>query len=154
MPLLLLLFFMYFGLPFAGIDLPAWSGGVLVMGIYFGALMCEVWRAAIQGLPRGQWDAARALGMRLPLTLEIVVLPQSIRVAAAPMINTFVLLVKSTSLVSIIGLSELTLTGLQIVERTFAAFQIMGAVALIYFVICYLLSRLGKLVEKRMQYGH
>jgi His/Glu/Gln/Arg/opine family amino acid ABC transporter permease subunit len=153
-PLLLLLFFMYYGLPYAGVDLPAWSGGVLVMSIYFGALLCEVWRGAIQGLPKGQWDAARALGMRLPLALEIVVLPQAVRVAAAPLINTFVLLIKSTSLVSIIGLTELTLVGRQIVERTFAPFQILGAVALIYFAICYMLSRLGRLVERRMQYGH
>jgi His/Glu/Gln/Arg/opine family amino acid ABC transporter permease subunit len=152
-PLLLLLFFMYYGLPYSGIDIPPIPGGILVMSIYFGAFMCEVFRAAIEALPRAQWDAARSLGMRLPLMLAVVVLPQAVRLAAPPFINTCILLIKSTSLVSIIGLWELTLAGRQIVERTFAPFQILGGVALIYFVICYSLSRLGRLAEKRMRYA-
>lgn len=153
-PLLLLLFFMYYGLPYSGIDLPPIPGGILVMSIYFGAFMAEVFRAGIEALPRAQWDAARSLGMRLPLILGIVVLPQAVRLSAPAFINTCILLIKSTSLVSIIGLSELTLAGRQIVERTFAPFQILLGVALIYFVICYSLSRLGRYVEKRTQYAH
>ncbi|MBI3706959.1 MAG: amino acid ABC transporter permease [Proteobacteria bacterium] len=153
-PLLLLLFFMYYGLPYTGIDIAPVPGGILVMSIYFGAFMCEIFRAAIEALPRSQWDAARGLGMRLPLILAIVVLPQAVRLAAPPFINTCVLLVKSTSLVSIIGLSELTMAGRQIVERTFAPFQILLGVAMIYFVICYSLSRLGRYVEGRMRYAH
>ena len=136
-PLLLLLFFMYYGLPYSGIDLAPVPGGILVMSIYFGAFMSEVFRAAIEALPRAQWDAARSLGMRLPLILAIVVLPQAVRLSAPAFINTCILLIKSTSLVSIIGLSELTMVGRQIVERTFAPFQILLGVALIYFVICY-----------------
>lgn len=153
-PLLLLLFFMYYGLPYSGIELAPVTGGILVMSIYFGAFMSEVFRAAIEALPRAQWDAARSLGMRLPLMLAIVVLPQAIRLSAPAFINTCILLIKSTSLVSIIGLSELTMVGRQIVERTFAPFQILLGVALIYFVICYFLSRLGRYAEKRMLYAH
>ena len=153
-PLLLLLFFMYYGLPYSGIDLAPIPGGILVMSVYFGAFMSEVFRAAIEALPRAQWDAARSLGMRLPLILAIVVLPQAVRLSAPAFINTCILLIKSTSLVSIIGLSELTMVGRQIVERTFAPFQILLGVALIYFVICYSLSRLGRYAEQRMRHAH
>jgi len=153
-PLLLLLFFMYYGLPYSGIDLAPVPGGILVMSVYFGAFMSEVFRAAIEALPRAQWDAARSLGMRLPLILAIVVLPQAVRLSAPAFINTCILLIKSTSLVSIIGLSELTMVGRQIVERTFAPFQILLGVALIYFVICYSLSRLGRYAEQRMRHAH
>lgn len=152
-PLLVLLFFMYYGLPYSGIDLPPVPGGILVLSIYFGAFMSEVFRAGIEALPRAQWDAARSLGMRLPLILAIVVLPQAVRLSAPAFINTCILLIKSTSLVSIVGLSELTLVGREIVERTLAPFQILLGVALIYFVICYSLSRLGRLVEERMRYA-
>jgi His/Glu/Gln/Arg/opine family amino acid ABC transporter permease subunit len=152
-PLLLLLFFMYYGLPYSGIHLDPVPGGILVMSIYFAAFMSEVFRAAIEALPRAQWDAARSLGMRLPLILAIVVLPQAVRLSAPAFINTCILLIKSTSLVSIIGLSELTLTGRQIVERTFAPFQVLLGVGAIYFVICYALSRLGRYAEKRMVHG-
>lgn len=153
-PLLLLLFFMYYGLPYSGIHLDPIPGGILVMSIYFGAFMSEVFRAAIEALPRAQWDAARSLGMRLPLILGIVVLPQAVRLSAPAFINTCILLIKSTSLVSIIGLSELTMIGRQIVERTFAPFQILLGVAAIYFVICYALSRLGRYAEKRMLHAY
>jgi His/Glu/Gln/Arg/opine family amino acid ABC transporter permease subunit len=153
-PLLLLLFFMYYGLPYSGIDLPPVPGGILVMSVYFGAFMSEVFRAGIEALPRSQWDASRSLGMRLPLILSIVVVPQAVRLSTPAFINTCILLIKSTSLVSIIGLSELTMVGRQIVERTFAPFQILLGVALIYFVICYSLSRLGRYAEKRMDYAH
>jgi len=153
-PLLVLLFFMYYGLPYSGIELPPVPGGILVLSIYFGAFMSEVFRAGIEALPRAQWDAARSLGMRLPLILGIVVLPQAVRLSAPAFINTCILLIKSTSLVSIVGLSELTMVGREIVERTLAPFQILLGVALIYFVICYSLSRLGRWVEERMRYAH
>jgi His/Glu/Gln/Arg/opine family amino acid ABC transporter permease subunit len=153
-PLLLLLFFMYYGLPYSGIHMAPFPGGILVMSIYFGAFMAEVFRAGIEALPRSQWDAARSLGMRLPLTLAIVVLPQAVRLSAPAFINTCVLLIKSTSLVSIIGLTELTMVGRQVVERTFAPFQVLLGVAAIYFVICYSLSRLGRYVEKRMVHAY
>jgi His/Glu/Gln/Arg/opine family amino acid ABC transporter permease subunit len=152
-PLLLLLFFMYYGLPYSGINLEPVPGAILVMSVYFGAFMAEVFRAAIEALPRAQWDAARSLGMRLPLILSIVVLPQAVRLSAPPFINTCILLIKSTSLVSIIGVSELTLVGRQIVERTFAPFQVLIGAAAIYFVICYSLSRLGRYAEQRMRHA-
>jgi His/Glu/Gln/Arg/opine family amino acid ABC transporter permease subunit len=153
-PLLVLLFFMYFALPYWGIDLPPLFGGVLVMSLYFGAFMAEVFRAAILSLPRAQWDAARSLGMRRWLMFRIVIYPQVFRLAAPPFVSTCILLVKSTSLVSIISLWELTLAGREVAERTFAPLQIFGGVALIYFVLCYALSRYGLYLEERMRFAH
>jgi polar amino acid transport system permease protein len=152
-PLLVLLFTMYFVLPYAGIDLPPFLGGVLVISVYFGAFMSEVFRAAINAVPRGQWDAARGLGMRRPLMLRIVIFPQALRLALLPFLNTCMVLIKSTSLVSIIGIWELTLAGREVAERTSAAFQAFAGVGLIYFLICYSLSYCSQHIEGRMRYG-
>jgi His/Glu/Gln/Arg/opine family amino acid ABC transporter permease subunit len=152
-PLLVLLFMMYFVLPYAGIDLPPFLGGVLVISLYFGAFMTEVFRAAINAVPRGQWDAARGLGMRRPLMLRIVIFPQALRLALPPFLNTCMVLIKSTSLVSIIGIWELTLAGREVAERTSAAFQSFAGVGIIYFLICYFLSNCSQYLEGRMRYG-
>jgi polar amino acid transport system permease protein len=153
-PLLVLLFAMYYVLPYSGLDLKPLPGGILVIALYFAAFMSEVFRGAILAVPRAQWDAGRGLGMRVRLLLTLVVLPQAVRLAAPPFVNTCVMLIKGTSLVSIIGLWELTLSGREIVERTLAAFQVFGGVALIYFAICYALSLYARRLEQRLAYRH
>jgi polar amino acid transport system permease protein len=90
--------------------------------------------------------------MRTPRILLDVVLVQALRVAGPPYINTMIMVVKGTSLVAVIGVADITFIGRQIVERTLAPFEVFGAVALVYFVICYALSRLGRHVEKRSSY--
>lgn len=151
-PLLVLLFAVYYVLPYVGVDISPVAGGILVVGLYFSAFMAEVFRGAILSVPRGQWDAARALGMYGRRSLLIVVVPQALRLAGPPYVNTLIMLVKGTSLVSIIGIWELTLAGRQIVERTLAAFQIFGGVAFIYFVICFSLSSFARYLERRVRY--
>ena len=153
-PLLVLLFTMYYVLPYAGVALGAVEGGILVLGLYFGAFMSEAFRAAIFSLPKAQWDAARGLGMRRWLMLRIVIFPQALRIALPPFVNICLMLIKSTSLVSIIGIWELTAAGREVTERTFAAFQIFGGVALIYFCICYSLAQLSRRLEERFRYVH
>ena len=153
-PLLVLLFTMYYVLPYSGLNLGALEGGILVLGIYFGAFMSEVFRAAILSLPKSQWDAARSLGMRRGLMLRMVIFPQAVRIAAPPVINNCMMLIKSTSLVSIVGLWELTSAGREVTERTFAPFQMFGGVALIYFCICYSLSLCAQRLEERFHYVH
>src|ERR1700745_1956857 len=153
-PLLILLFAMYYMLPYVGIDLQPTVGGILVIGVYYGAFMSQVFRAAILSLPKNQWDAARGLGMRSLLVLEIVIFPQAFRIAAPPFVNTCMQLIKSTSLVSIIGLWELTMAGREVVERTLTPFQIFAGVALIYFCLCYSLATYGRQLENRMRYVH
>jgi len=153
-PLLVLLFAMYYALPYAGIDLDPMSGGALVIGLYFAAFMAEVFRGAVLAVPNGQWEAARTIGLRTPRILADIILPQALRVAGPPYINTVIMLVKGTSLVSIIGLADVTFVGRQIVERTLAPFEVFGGVAVIYFIICFALSRCGAYLERRTSFVH
>lgn len=151
-PLLVLLFAMYYALPYANVQIEPVMGGILVIGIYFGAFMTEVFRGSVLSVPKGQWEAARTVGLTTPRILLDVVLAQAMRVAGPPFINTCIMVVKGTSLVAIIGLADVTYIGKQIVERTLAPFEIFGAVALVYFVICFALSRLGHYLERRVSY--
>jgi polar amino acid transport system permease protein len=151
-PLLVLLFAMYYALPYANIRIEPVTGGIMVIGIYFAAFMTEVFRGAVLSVPRGQWEAARTIGLTTPRILLDVVLAQAVRVAGPPFVNTCIMVVKGTSLVAIIGLADVTYVGKQIVERTLAPFEIFGAVALVYFSICFALSRLGRHLERRVNY--
>jgi len=153
-PLLVLLFAMYYALPYAGIVMDPMTGGALVIGLYFAAFMAEVFRGAMLAVPQGQWEAGRSIGLRTPGILRHIVLPQAIRVASPPYINTVIMLVKGTSLVSVIGLSDVTFVGVQIVERTLAPFEIFGAVAVIYFLINFALSRCGIWLERKTGFVH
>jgi His/Glu/Gln/Arg/opine family amino acid ABC transporter permease subunit len=153
-PLLVLLFTMYYVLPYSGLEVGALQGGIIVIALYFAAFMSEVIRAAILSISKAQWDAARSLGMQRWTMLRVVIFPQAFRVAAPPFVNTCMMLIKSTSLVSIIGLWELTAAGREVTERTFAPFQMFGGVALIYFCICYSLSLCSRYLEERLKYAH
>ena len=153
-PLLVLLTFAYYLLPLTGIDLPPFWSVVLVIAFYYAAFMSEVFRAGIQSLPQAQWDAAKSLGMTRHQLLQIVIFPQALRVAAPPAISLCVSLVKSTSLVSVVGLWELTMASREVVERTLAPFQIFLGAAAIYFCICFTLASYGQYLERRVLLGH
>jgi His/Glu/Gln/Arg/opine family amino acid ABC transporter permease subunit len=153
-PLLVLLTFVYYLLPLTGIDLPPFWGVVLVLSCYYAAFMSEAFRAGIRSLPLAQWDAAKSLGMSRRLMLQIVILPQAMRLAAPPFVNLCINLIKATSLVSIVGLWELTMASREVVERTLAPFQIFLAAAALYFCICYALALYGKYLERRVLVGH
>ena len=148
-PLLVLLTFVYYLMPLTGIDLPPFWGVVVVISLYYAAFISEVFRAGILSLPQAQWDAARSLGMT-----QIVILPQALRLAAPPYVSLCVSLVKATSLVSIVGLWELTMASREVVERTLAPFQIFIGAAVIYFCICYTLALYGRHLERRVLLGH
>jgi len=151
---LVLLTFVYYLMPLTGIDLPPFWGVVLVIALYYAAFISEVFRAGILSLPQAQWDAARSLGMTRGLLLQIVILPQALRLAAPPYVSLCVSLVKATSLVSIVGLWELTMASREVVERTLAPFQIFIGAASIYFCICYTLALYGRYLERRALLGH
>jgi polar amino acid transport system permease protein len=153
-PLLVLLTFTYYLLPLTGIDLPPFWGVVVVFSLYYAAFMSEVFRAGILSLPRAQWDAARSLGMTRRLMLQIVIFPQALRLASPPFVSLCANLVKATSLVSIVGLWELTMASREIVERTLAPFQIFLGAAVVYFCICYTLALYGRHLEQRVLQGH
>ena len=153
-PLIVMLIAIYYVLPYSGLDLDATVGGIIVVSLYFGAFMSEVFRAALRSVPRGQWDAARALGMHGWKLMQIVIVPQALRLAGPPSISTCIMLVKGTSIVSVIGLWELTMAGQQVVERTLAPFQVFGGVAALYFIVCGSLALCGYALERRLGNAH
>ncbi len=151
-PLLVLLFTMYYAAPYAGLQIDPTTGGIVVIAAYFGAFMTEVFRGAVLSVATAQWEAGKAIGLTSPQIFTDIIARQALRVAGPAYVNTCIGVVKGTSLVAIIGLTDLTYVGRQIVERTLAPFEIFGAVALIYFLVCFALSRLGKYLERRLNY--
>ncbi|WP_306222489.1 amino acid ABC transporter permease [Bosea beijingensis] len=152
-PLLVLLVGSYFSLPYLGFDLPLHFVVILVGGLYFAAYAAEVFRAALAAVPKQQWDAGRALGMRRLQLFTIVILPQARRLSIAPFVNVALVVVKNTSLVSAIGGWELVAAGREIGERTMEILPAYLAVAAFYFVICFTLSRIGRHIEQRTRHG-
>ena len=149
-PLLVQIFLIYFGLPAAGINLPAYWSGVIALGLNSGGFQAEIVRAGIESIDRGQSEAARSIGMSWFQTLVFILVPQTIRRVIPPLTNELITLVKSSSLLSAIAALELTHAGQLIIARTFAPFEIYAAVALIYLVIVGVLSRASALLEKRV----
>lgn len=153
-PLLVHLFIVYYFLPAVGVDVDPYVGAVLALAVYTGAFISEITRGAIGSVSRGQLDAALSLGMTRAQAMRKIVLPQAARYFIPPYINNSVMLVKLTSVVSIINIWELTMAGREVVERTLAPFQIFAGIALIYFAICYSLALFGRRMEGRIQFTH
>jgi His/Glu/Gln/Arg/opine family amino acid ABC transporter permease subunit len=153
-PLLVLIVFVYYVLPRSGLALPAFWAVCAVLIAYYAAFMTEVFRAGLDALPKAQWDAATSLGLSPTIMFRRVLFPQAARLAAPAHVNLCASLVKSTSLASVVGLWELTLASLEVVERTLAPFSIFLGAAMIYFVICFSLSLLSKKLEKEALHGH
>jgi polar amino acid transport system permease protein len=153
-PLLVLLFLVYYCLPMFGIELNPGIAAATSISLYNGAFISEIIRGAIISLPVSQTDAAKSLGMRYWLYMRKVILPQAMRYAIPPIINIALMCIKFTALVSIISVWELTFAGKEMAEATLRPFLIYAEVALIYFVFCFSLSRVGLSLEKRISYGH
>ena len=149
-PLLLQLFLVFFGADMLGVGLGAFASAVLGLSLNAGAFLGEIWRGSIQAVPRGQSEAARALGLHYAPVMLRVVGPQALRVATAPTVGFLVNLVKSTSLAAIIGFVELTRAGQQLNNATFRPFAIFGTVAVIYFLLCWPLTLLSRRLEARV----
>jgi polar amino acid transport system substrate-binding protein len=152
-PLLLLLTFLYFGLPELGVDIGAIAAAILGFGLNYAAYEAEIYRSAIQSVPRGQWEAGRALGMSEPLTFRRVIFPQAFRTALGPMTNDFVAMFKDTSLVSVIAVRELT-KEYQILARSSFKYVELGLLtAALYLAMSIPLSYLSRYLEKRWGAG-
>ncbi|KWF06447.1 amino acid ABC transporter permease [Burkholderia pseudomultivorans] len=151
-PLLLIIFWAYFVLPLViGIATSATVTVICALVIYEGAYLGEAIRAALQALPKGQAEAARSLGMSYGATLFKVILPQALFNCLPSMMNQFVLIVKNTSLAYIIGAHELTFSANSINAQLLTQpFQVYITLAALYFILCYSLSRLSSLVERRV----
>lgn len=149
-PLLLQLFLVFFGLPLIGFNVRPWLAAGVGLTLSASAYLAEIWRGCVEALPAGQWDAAAALGLHRRYQLQLVILPQALRIAVPPTVGFLVQLVKSTALTSIIGFDELLRTGNVITNATFAPFTVYGVVALIYFVVCFPLTLLARRLELRL----
>jgi polar amino acid transport system permease protein len=153
-PLLMLLFLFGLGVPrLLGFNVNIWAAASMALTLYSSAYLAEVWRGAVQSLPSGQWEGAEALGLRFFQTLRLVILPQALRVSLAPTVGFLVQIIKGTSLAYIIGFSDLMSIGKRWanapVEGT-EPFIIYPLMALIYFALCFPLSRLALALEKRL----
>ncbi len=146
-PLLLQIYLVYFGLPLIGVPLSAFLCGVLAIASQHGAFLAEIYRAGIEAVSRRQWEAALALGMTPRRAMRKVVLPQAIRKVIPPIGNQLIMLIKDTSLVSAIGILELTLTGKLVVERSGASFQVFILIALLYLLLTTSFGALMRVIE-------
>ena len=147
-PIIMQMFFIFFGLPALGIRLNTFPSAALSMSLFAAGNTAEIVRGAIDSLPMGQFDAAKSLGMNYLQMMIYVIIPQALRRMMPPMMGLFTTLIKDTSLAAIIGAFELTRAGQEVIERTFHSLEIYLVVAAFYFVICYPLSYYTRRVEK------
>jgi polar amino acid transport system substrate-binding protein len=160
-PVLLLLYFLYYGLPSVGaslglgdaLKLQADHAAILGLGLNYAAYEAEIYRGGIGSIPAGQWEAAASLGMSSGLTLRRIILPQAIRVILPPMTNDFVGLFKDTSVVSIIAVVELS-KQYQIISKSSMKYAEIGLVtAALYLIMSVPLAHLSRYLEKRWESG-
>lgn len=149
-PLLMQLFLAFFAPGLFGWSVDPWTAAALGLSLHASAFLGEIWRGAIEVVPRGQWEAATALGLRYGPKMALIVAPQALRVAIPPTIGFLVQLIKGTSLASIIGFVELTRAAQVINNATFRPFTIFGVVALVYYVICRPLSAYSRRMERKL----
>jgi polar amino acid transport system permease protein len=150
-PLLIQIFFVYFALPnLIGLRLPAFACGLLALALYTAAYNCEVFRAGLEAVPFGQHEAARATGLTAWQERRLVIAPQALRIAFPALGNNLISLVKNSSLVSVIGMTELMFVANDISFNNFRSFEVYGAAALYYVVLVLLLSRVLAGIERRI----
>jgi len=157
-PVLVWILWIYFGLPVLFRDglglkdmrIAGFPAAVAAFTFAFGAYMTEIFRAGIQSIPKGQMEASRSLGMNYLQAMRHIILPQAVRVILPPVSNEFVTLLKDSSLVSVLGLEDVTRRGREWVGRTFASFDTYLVVALIYLILTVFFTRVSSAMERRL----
>ena len=160
-PMIVLAYFIYFGVPYlfnsilkvGGVTLTALQAGVICLALNCGAYMAEIIRAGIESVDFGQMEAARSLGLPYWRAMQRVVLPQAIRTMIPSIINQFIITLKDTSILSVIGFPELVNTAKNVVSKTFMSFQTWAIVGVMYLVVILLLQQSAKVVERRLNRG-
>lgn len=148
-PLLVQIFIFYF---FIGtvLNLDRFNAGVASLAIFAGAYIAEIVRAGIQSIPKGQMEAARTLGMNYYQAMRYIILPQALKRTLPPMAGQFISLIKDSSLVSVISITDLTKAGREVVTSTFSPFEVWFSVAVMYLVLTSTLSFVVQLLERRL----
>src|SRR4051794_35345354 len=149
-PLLVQLFVIFYGLPSLGLTISPWPSAIIAFSLNVGGYAAEVVRAAILSVPKGQWEAAHMIGMTNRLALRRIILPQAARVSVPPLSNTFISLVKDTSLASLILVSELFQKSQQIAAFSREFMIVYVEAAVVYWVICLFLSVGQSMLETRL----
>lgn len=153
-PLLMQLFLAFFGLGLFGIDVPAWLAAGLALILWTASFLVEIWRGCVEAIAKGQWEASSSLGMGYIQQMRWVILPQALKIAVPPTVGFSVQVVKGTALTSIIGFVELSKAGTVVTNATFQPFTVYGLVALIYFCLCWPLSKSSQLLERKLNVAH
>jgi polar amino acid transport system permease protein len=149
-PLLMQLFVVYYGIALLGVSVEAWVAVAIAFTLHASAFLGEVWRGGIQAIPKGQTEAANALGLHYVSRMKDVVLPQAFKLSLPATIGFLVQLIKGTSLAAIVGFIELARAGQIVSNQTYRPLLIFGIVGAIYFIICWPLSLYGARLENRM----
>lgn len=149
-PFVVQIFIIFFILPEWGIQLEAFPAALLAMAIMGSAFICEIVAGGIASIPKGQWEAATSSGLSLTQQLRLVILPQAMKVILPPLVGQYVLLIKDTSVVSVIGVMELTRVGWVTVVRIPEGLMVFSLVGALYFSISYPLILLSNYLERRM----
>lgn len=152
-PILIQLFMAYYGSSFLGYRPEVWSAAALTFCLNAAAFFGEIFRGAIEAIPKGQWEASTALGFRFVRTLRLVIVPQAVRLMLPPTVGFMVQIVKTTSVASLIGLTELARAATQVNTITFQPVMVFGTVSLIYFALCWPLSLYAGYLERRFSVG-
>ena len=160
-PMIVLAFFVYFGVPYFfntmiggfSVSLTALQAGTICLALNCGAYMAEIVRAGIQSVDIGQMEAARSLGLTYSMAMRKVVLPQAIRTMIPTIVNQFIITLKDTSILSAIGFPELVNSAKNVVANTFMSFQTWLIVGIMYLIIITLLSWVAKRLERRLARG-
>ena len=160
-PMIVLAYFIFFGVPYlcnsilkigTKVTLTALEAGSICLALNCGAYMAEIIRAGIQSVDIGQMEAARSLGLPYWRSMHRVVMPQAIRTMIPSIINQFIITLKDTSILSVIGFPELVNTAKNVVADTFLSFQTWGIVAIMYLIVILLLQWAAKVLERRLKY--
>ncbi len=159
-PLIVLAYFIYFGIPsgiqslgFTNFRMSALQGGTIALSMNCGAYMAEIVRAGIQSVDRGQMEAGRSLGLSYGAGMALIVVPQAIRTMIPSIINQFIITLKDTSILSVIGFPELTNVGKTIMGNTFKNLQAWAIVGIMYLIVITILSKISLRIERRINRG-
>jgi polar amino acid transport system permease protein len=152
-PLLVIMFVTYFGLPTIGISISPLTAAAASLTLNVSAYLGEIWCGAIGSVPKPQWEAAECLCLSRTQRMFKVILPQAIRIATPPTVGFMVQIIKNTSLASVVGFVELARSGQIINNSIFQPFLVYLLIAVIYFALCYPVSRLSRLLERRTEFA-
>ena len=150
-PVLVWMFMGYTGL---GVLIGDFMAMIVVLVLYTSAFVTEIARGSILSVHHGQIESAKSVGMRWPLMLRLVILPQAVNIALPAVVNNSIMIIKATAYVSVVGIWELSYAAREVVERTLATMDVFLGVMMMYFVICYPLAIIASRLEKRYAFQH